>query len=154
MILRNEPYKKFKSFIENKYQYLKVSQYKNGIVVDGVAYDKICTVVLNDYLVNACAPVLYLLDKSEKRYIVNNKVMGLYEILDLYNSSEPKNIERAKGLGALSPFELAKSTLDPNNRKLLRYTTDNITEEIEEMRKLNDDKYALIKDLDISKFEF
>jgi len=154
LIFRNEPFNKIKSLIEKKYQYLKVKKENGGFVVDGVAFDRTCTVVVNSYLITSCQNIIHFLDRSEKRYIVNGRIVGLYELLDLYSESEPKNIERAKGLGALSPFELGKSTLDPNNRKLMRYTVEDIIKEIEEMRKINDDKYSLIKDLDLSQFEF
>ena len=50
--------------------------------------------------------------------------------------------------------EIGISTLSPDNRILLRYTTEDIDKEIEEMRKVNDDKYTLIKDIDISTYEF
>jgi DNA gyrase/topoisomerase IV subunit B len=152
--MRNESFNKIKSFIEKKYQYLKVIKRDNGFVVEGLAFDRTCSVVVNKYLLDTCQNIIHFLDRSEKRYIINNRLVGLYEILDLYAESEPKNIERAKGLGALSPYELGKSTLDPDNRKLLRYTVEDIVKEIEEMRKINDDKYSLIKDLDLSQFEF
>jgi hypothetical protein len=57
-------------------------------------------------------------------------------------------------LGSLNDIEIGVSTLNPQNRKLLRYTTEDITREIEEMRKVNDDKFTLIKDVDISQYEF
>jgi DNA gyrase/topoisomerase IV subunit B len=86
--------------------------------------------------------------------MVNKKNIGLYEILQLYSESEPKNIDRAKGLGSLTDSEIQDSALDPKNRKLLRYTTKDIAKEVEAMRKINDDKYTLIKNLDISQYEF
>ena len=75
-------------------------------------------------------------------------------LVSMFRKSEPKNIERAKGLGSLNDIEIGESTLDPRNRKLLRYTTEDITREIEEMRQVNDDKFTLIKDIDISQYEF
>ena len=63
-------------------------------------------------------------------------------------------MERAKGLGALDAREIGISTLAVENRKLLRYTVTDINKEIEAMRKANDDKFSLIKDIDISQYEF
>ena len=95
----------------------------------------------------------WLFDKSEKRYILNGHRIGLYQLISTFRKSEPKNIER-KRFGFLNDIEIGESTLDPRNRKLLRYTTEDITREIEEMRQVNDDKFTLIKDIDISQYEF
>ena len=103
---------------------------------------------------NACTPLLPYLDKSEKRYLLNGKKIGLYQIISTFRNSEPKNIERAKGLGSLNDLEIGESTLSPENRKLLRYTTQNISNEIEEIRRVNDDKFKLIENVDISQYEF
>lgn len=154
LINRKEPFAKIKKFIEKKYPYLHVSTKNGVIIIDGIAFDATQAIVLNDFLISSCLIVTTFLDKSEKRYIINGNVVGLYEILDIYTQSEPKNIERAKGIGALNPYELGYSTLDPKNRKLLRYTTTDIIQELETMRKINDDKFTLIKDLDLSQYDF
>ena len=85
---------------------------------------------------------------------MNGKKVGLYEILSTFRRSEPKNMERAKGLGALNAREIGISALSADNRKLLRYTTTDIMKEIENMRRSNDDKFSLIKGIDISQYEF
>lgn len=154
LIARNFPFGQFKRFIEAKYRFVNVSE-KNGVrIVDGLVNEKSHTVIMHQTLMNACTPLLPYIDNSDKEYLVNGKKMGLYELLKLFRESEPKNIERAKGLGSLDAREIGISTLDPHNRKLLRYTCEDIEKEIEEMRRVNDDKFALIKDIDISKYEF
>jgi hypothetical protein len=54
----------------------------------------------------------------------------------------------------LNAYEIGYSTLDPARRLLIKYTVKDIEDEIEEIRKINDDQYQLIKDLDISQYEF
>lgn len=154
LTIRNFEFKKFKKFIEGKYRFVTVSQ-KNGItVVDGLVNDQSHTILLQPSLLQACAPLFPYIDTADMRYTLNGKNIGLYELLKLFRESEPKNIERAKGLGSLDAREIGVSTLTPANRKLLRYTTIDIDKEIEEMRKVNDDKFALIKAVDISQYEF
>ena len=63
-------------------------------------------------------------------------------------------MERAKGLGALNAYEIGVSTLSPANRKLLRYTTKDIMNAIEEIRRINSNRYSLIEGVDISSYEF
>ena len=154
IILRNQPYKKFKSMLEGKYRYLKVNMVNNAIVLDGMVNDLQQTIVLTDEFRSTWTVLFPFIDRSEKRYLMNGKKVGLYEIIKQFRASEPKNIERSKGLGGMNAKEIGISTLDPNNRILLRYTTEDIDREIEEMRRVNDDKYSLIKDIDISQYEF
>ena len=154
MIARSFSYPKFKKAIEGKYQYVKVTKQGDSFILDGIVNDKANMIIFNQNLINACKPILYYIDKSEKRYILNNKKVGLYELISEYRNSEPKDIDRAKGLGTLNDSQIGISTLNPKNRKLLRYTADDINKEIEEMRKINDDKFSLIKDVDISLYEF
>lgn len=154
MILRNKNFKEIKKCIEGKYPYLKVTFKNNYPVLQGIVNDVSCEFVFNENLINACSAILPYIDRSEKRYILDGRKVGLYELITMYRQSEPKNIERAKGLGSLDASELGYSTLDPDHRKLIRYTTEDIEAEIEEMRKSNDDKFQLIKDCDLSNFEF
>ena len=154
MILRNRQFKEIKKCLENKYPYLRVNMKNNYPVLDGIVNDVSCEFVFNENLIRACSSILPYIDSSEKRYILDGNKIGLYELLTIYRQSEPKNIERAKGLGSLDASEIGYSTLDPERRTLLRYTTENIEKEIEEMRRANDDKFQLIKDLNLDDFEF
>lgn len=154
LMIRNEPYKKFKSLIEKKYRFLTVSQ-KNGIKhVEGLVNEKSHSILVKDELIQACKPLIQYIDASDKRYILNGSTIGLYELLKIFRDSEPKNIERTKGLGSMDAREMGISTLDPKNRTLLRYTAEDIDREIEKLREINDDKFMLIKDIDISEYEF
>ena len=154
LVLKKAKFQEYKKVIEKKYPYLKVTQQKGTIVFDGIANDVSHLFVLNQNLIHACQPILSYLSKSEKQYIIDGHKIGLYELIKFYRESEPKNIERAKGLGSLKDFEIGRSTLDPGHRKLIRYTVKDIEEEIEDIRRVNDDQYTLIKDLDISQYEF
>lgn len=156
LILRNSNYNKMKKELEAKYKYLKVGKDKrSGLVeIQGLAFDKAYRFLISPELLNPCYKLLPYIDNSEKRYLLDKVKVGLYEILKVYRNSEPKNIERAKGLGLLNDVEIGKSTLSPQNRMLLRYSAKDIEKEIQEMRAVNDDKYTLLKDVDVSNFEF
>lgn len=147
-------FKKFKKNIEAKYRFVTVTERQKTRIIDGLVNEKSHTVILNDTLLNACAPLLIYTDNYPYGYRVNGALMGLYELLKLFRDSEPKNIERSKGIGSMDAREIGITTLDPKNRTLLRYTCEDINQEIEEMRRVNDDKFSLIKDVDISKYNF
>ena len=72
----------------------------------------------------------------------------------LFEKSTPKNISRYKGLGEMIPETLYESTLDKNNRHLIRYTVEDAKKEIEEMRYLNNNKGLLLENHEtISRFD-
>lgn len=151
---RNLTFNKFKKAIENKYPFLTVSTTNGYTTIRGIAHDVDNLIFLNETMYNDCKVLYQFLDNSESHYVIGDKVLTLYEVMSLYRSVEPKNIERAKGLGQLNAIELSISTLRPENRKLLRYTTKDIEDTIVKMRQMNDNKFDLIKDVDISNYEF
>lgn len=154
VILRNKPFNDIKKCIQGKYKDMRVRKENNLVIMEGIIRDLYQIVVLNPQFVEAFSPLIPFIDRSEKRYIMNGNKVGLYEIINSFRESEPKNIERAKGLGELNSSELGESTLNPTNRRLLRYTCEDIEKEIEEMRRLDSDKFNLIKDIDISVYQF
>ena len=154
LLIRNNPFKKFKKLMEGKYRFIKVTQRSNAYILDGLVGERVHTVILNQELVRHCSVLLPYIDNNDSRYIVDGNKMGLYEFLDLFEKSEPKNISRAKGLGALNAKEIAISTLNPKNRTLLRYTSKDIESDIATMRKTNDNKLDLIRNVDMSQYEF
>lgn len=153
LLLRKESYDKFKKMMNKKYRFLKINRVGDSTVIEGQAYDVIHTIILNQLLYDQCKQLFPYLDNSDKRYVLDGKKVGLYEILFFYHKSEPEVI-RNKGLGALNSIQLGESTLDPENRKMLRYTTRDIEEEIEHIRKINDGKFELLRGVDISEYEF
>ena len=154
VILRNKPFNDIKKCIQNKYKDMRVRKENGLVIMEGIVRDLYQIVVLNDQFISAFSPLIPFIDRCEKRYIMNGTKVGLYEIINSFRQSEPKNIERAKGLGELNPSELGESTLNPTNRRLLRYTCADIEREIEEMRNLDSDKFNLIKNIDISVYQF
>jgi DNA gyrase/topoisomerase IV subunit B len=54
--------------------------------------------------------------------------------MKMYENTKPSNIQRYKGLGEMDVKQLAESTLDVNNRVLIRYTLEDAKETIEAIR--------------------
>lgn len=158
IIARGYKFREFKKAIEGKYKYLNVSQRGKAIFIKGPIatsdYNKEQEIILDDRTWSIYRPLFPYIDNSDKRYIMNGQKVGLYEIISTFETSKPKNMDRAKGLGALKDYELGISTILPENRKLLHYTTSDIVKDIEELRKINDDRYSLINGIDISSYEF
>ena len=59
--------------------------------------------------------------------------MTIYQIMKLYESLSPSNLQRYKGLGEMDPVELGESTM-LGDRTLIRYTLEDAKEELEAIR--------------------
>jgi DNA gyrase/topoisomerase IV subunit B len=154
MSIRNLPFDKFKKAISKKYRFLNTYQ-ENGItILDGLVGEKIHTVIFNQNFVDACSSLYHYIDKEADKYIINGEPTTLYGLMDRFEAYKPPNVQRYKGLGEMNPLQLRESTLHPDyDRVLLRYTTEDIKREIEEIREVECNKALLLKDADIAGFE-
>ena len=102
---RSLPYNKFKSTIEKAYRYVTVEK-QNGItLIRGLVGVNIQTVFFNDMMLNECKPIIDLIERSEKYYILNGNKATLLDIMTAYKDTEPDRLDRYKGLGKhLAPY--------------------------------------------------
>ena len=72
-----------------------------------------------------------------------------------FDKFKPKSIQRYNGLGEMPPIDLKVSTIHPDyDRILLQVTANNIKENITKIREIQSDLSVLLKDQDMSAFEF
>ena len=60
---------------------------------------KIQTIFLNNRLINDCADIIDMINKSEMYYLVNGKKTSILELMTMFDNLKPNNVERYKGLG-------------------------------------------------------
>ena len=144
------PYDKFKKLIEKQYRFLTVEKENGIIMIKGLAGSEIQTVILHDMLINVCEPIMRYFHKSQPYYIVNGNKTSLYGLMVEFARSQPSRLTRYKGLGEMNVDQLWDSTLSPQNRTLIRYTVESVEREIEEIRRIDSDKSALLKGLNLT----
>ena len=78
--------------------------------------------------------------------------MHLSDLMFLFNSFEPKNITRYKGLGEMPPKMLGQSTVIPGmGRTLKQYTITDVKKELQIITELQNDKSAFTKGIKVRK---
>lgn len=122
--------------VKGTFRFMNVEKSKTGVVMLKGTIDKVNTLIISDKFINDCNHILDIIrDNNKLYYNVNGEKKSLYEIMKLYESVSPSNVQRYKGLGEMDYDELAESTLYPgSDRTLIRYTLDDIKEEIEAVR--------------------
>ena len=96
---RKESNKKIISLLKKKYSYVEVHEYNGSSMLKVLANGTIQTVFLTKRLFDTCGEVIEMIDNSENYFIVNGTVTSIYGLMTLFNSFEPKNLTRYKGLG-------------------------------------------------------
>ena len=149
---RNLTYAKFKSVVEKAYKFCKVTNENSTTMIRGLVGSAYQTVFFNQRLINDCRDIISLIDKSEEYYIINGTKCTLYQLMVLFNSFEPKNLTRYKGLGEMRPQDLSISTVLPGmGRTLRQYTINDAKKELQVITDLQSDKSAFIKGIKVKK---
>lgn len=118
----------------------------------------------NDNLYVAVPPLYLVSYKKTKKYIYDDKGLSPYldELREQYNleDNESIKIQRFKGLGEMNPEELWETTMDPENRTLIKIGFNDFTEthqlfntlmgeEVFPRKKFIMDHYKNVQNLDI-----
>jgi DNA gyrase subunit B len=140
--------KKQYRFLENSRPFELINGYPSG---SWLHEGKIQNLHMNDILLNQCAGILEMIGNVKyKYYRLNGEMVSLYRLMQAFEEKKPKNIGRYKGLGEMDPEELAESTILPTtNRTLIRYTMEDVKDEVERIRFINSNKASLLKNIKI-----
>ena len=152
-LIKNIPIKTISKEVHKVYPYLDVKEY-NGIVVgDGLVNDLVETAVFHEKMMDDCNTLIlpFLENTDPNGYILNGQKVSLYQLMSAFHKYQPKSLTRYKGLGEMNPSELAISTIHPDyNRTLIRYTTEDIERDINEIRRIDSNMKELLEDIDTS----
>lgn len=148
---RKENFKNFSSIIKKHYRFMDTIQDKahNTVILKGLAGDKYHEVFVNEYLIHECVEIIPYIENNASMYKLNDCDVTLYQLMSEFNKFIPAKLSRFKGLGEMDEIMLGDSTLNYDNRTLLKYTFDDVNKEIEQMRYINNNKDLLLKDIGI-----
>ena len=142
---RKVDFNKLQKVIKSKYRFVDV--YKNGstVFVQGVI-TKSNIVILSDKFFKDCSKIVNIIASNDcLHYTIDNKPMTIYEIMKLYEKTQPNGVHRYKGLGETSESILEKSVMSPlGDRVLIQYTMDDLKETIGTIREYESDKKKIL----------
>lgn len=157
MIVRDKSPAAIKKAVQKLVSVFLDVKYENKILVlDGLVGEQIQTAVFNSNMLNDCENRIgrFIRNTDPNGYVLNNKKVSLYELMTAFHSYTPSSVQRYKGLGEMKPRELAVSTLDPAyNRTLIRYTANDIEQEIARIRQIDSNMKDLLDDVDVASFD-
>ena len=156
LVLANidKPISQLSKIVKSKYRFVDVEK-KNGILICKGEIDyQYYTMFITDEFMHAASRVLNYIRTARPYYLVNGQPMSLYGLMSLFDSELPSNLTRYKGLGEQDDDQLAVSALRPDgDRTLIRYTIEDAKREIESIRYYESNKYDLIKDAHVTRFD-
>ena len=149
---RELTFAKFKKEVEKAYKFVKVTNESGTTMIRGLVGSAYQTIFFNQRLINDCKPIIDMINKSEEYYIINGVKNTIYGLMLLFNSFEPKNLTRYKGLGEMPPKMLGESTVIPGMGRILKqYTINDVTKELDMITELQSDKSVFIKGIKVTK---
>ena len=153
------PYDKIAELLKKRFSnYIELEKLGNTTIIRTLVNDgkeeKINTIYLNDNFLRDVENVKYQIDKNQfTTFKINGVERGLYELMSAFDKTTPNNIRRYKGLGEMNPTLLGQSTMEDENRVLVRYTMESAQEEINRMRYYESNRYELIKGSSASRLD-
>lgn len=140
-----------KKEIKKEFRFMDVTKEKNTLVYEGIIGTSNILFV-NDNMLKDCKKILSIIERNKYLYYkMNGKTVSIYEIMKAFDKIVPNGLIRYKGLGEMNDYQLAESTLLPDNRMLIRYTLENAKEEIAVIRDYESDLSKLFPLIDTVK---
>lgn len=135
-----------KKDIKAHYRFSEINKVNDTTIIQATTTD-VNTLFMNDNLIKMCETILSIVKRNDNfYYLFNGQPASIYRIMKAYEVSQPNKLQRYKGLGEMDPEEIAVSTLLPNSdRMLIRYTVEDIKNEIAAIDKYNDNFNQLFK---------
>lgn len=151
---KNNSIDNLRNAIKKEFRFMDVETQSGITVLSGIINSTYQTLYTTDkfyYDVKEIEKILQINDSLY--YNINNQPNTLYQLMKKFEKTAPKKLTRYKGLGEMDPDQLGESTLKPENRTLIQYTSENIQKDLDEIKYLESNKNLLIKDIKATRLD-
>lgn len=150
--VRKTPFKKIQKQLIDRYRFLDescIQKIGDTIRIKGLIGNAVETIFFNDKFLVDCRRILPYTEKAvaegRTEFLLNGIRVSLYTLLKA-TEGDDSGIYRYKGLGEMDGDQLSNAVLHPDsNRLLIRYTTQNLKEDIKRIRELESDKKRILR---------
>lgn len=154
LTLREESETNMKKKLKKAFRFIEFSKAGNTMIIEGVVNGKYQTLFYDQRLIDDCKEIINILNKNTQYvYMLNTQYKSIYEIMTIFESTSPKGIERYKGLGEMDGKKLFESTVNFDNRVLIRFTLEDAKKEVEQIRYYENNINELISTVKVSRFD-
>lgn len=127
---------------------------KNGntIKIKGLVNHEVQTIFYNERFLQDCIHIIPYIEKAvldkHTKFMLDGKVVGLYQLVKNVEDANSIGLNRFKGLGEMDGPSLGESALRPDsNRMLVRYTVEDIKQDIQIIRTYESDKKLILANI-------
>jgi Type IIA topoisomerase (DNA gyrase/topo II, topoisomerase IV), B subunit len=133
---------KFRQAIKQKARFIEVTnnEKKKEIIVTGYYKMEAQFLRIDMNFLQKASKLLGYLDENPYYFIANGRQIQLCELAQLFNSYEPDDVKRYKGLGEMTASQLAETCIEPGKRNLVRLTMDDLHKSLAQFEVLHGDK--------------
>lgn len=156
---KGDSFSKIQKMLLKENRFLKpeeIRKEKNGsITIQGLINGSVNTIFMEERFLKDCEPIMFYINRAitgnETEFRLNGKAVGLYDLMKYIEDSTNGGINRYKGLGEMDAVQLAESTLRPDNRLLIRYTVEDIKEDLQIIRQYESNKKLILNHIEAVK---
>lgn len=150
--VRKDSFKKLQKQISSAYRFLfeeNIVKIGNTVKIKGLVGDNVQTIFYNDKFIKDCEHIIPYVKSAivgtQTHFKMDGERISLYQLVKSAQESNAEGVYRFKGLGEMNGDDLSEAVLHPeSNRMLVRYTTENIKEDIQIIRSLESDKKKIL----------
>lgn len=140
VLLSDMTTKEKEEFLKRKHPYLKLDKNNDGVeFIEGISDNQYQYVEFGENFFTYFHKAIELisLNNYSLDFKVNGKDYTLYNMLKLFEEFKPNDIKRYKGLAEMNPVDLHRTTMNPENRILVRLTANDISASLKRFKALH-----------------